>query len=277
VTQLVVVSINGALVAGDRAGLSPFDHGLMVGDGVFETMKVVDGVPFALSRHLDRLRRSAAALALEVPVDAELRASADAVIAANGPDVGRLRITITGGPGPLGSGRGDGAHTVVMVTGPVADWPAAADVVVVPWSRNERGAIAGVKTISYAENVVALAWAAERDAAEAIFGNTKSRLCEGTGSNVFVGVDGHLVTPPLDAGCLAGITRELLLEQGVAVEEDLPLEALAAADEAFLASSTREVQPIARVDGRPLPSCPGPLTTAAEVAFATLMAKSLDP
>jgi branched-chain amino acid aminotransferase len=134
-----------------------------------------------------------------------------------------------------------------------------------------------LKTTSYAENVVALDSVKEQGADEAIFANTAGNLCEGTGSNIFVGIDGRLVTPPLTSGCLAGITREILLEVVAVDERDLPLDALARADEAFLTSSTRDVQAISHVDGQALPACPGPLTRAAAEAFATLEALNTDP
>ncbi|MDQ3148169.1 MAG: aminotransferase class IV, partial [Actinomycetota bacterium] len=146
-----------------------------------------------------------------------------------------------------------------------------------PWARNERSAVAGLKTTSYAENVVALAWAQARGADEAVLANTGGSLCEGTGTNVFVAVGGRLVTPPLASGCLAGVTRALVLERSAAEEADLPLDALAGAEEAFLTSSTREVQPVATVDGQPLRRCPGPLTAAAQEAFRDLLATDLDP
>jgi branched-chain amino acid aminotransferase len=158
------------------------------------------------------------------------------------------------------------------------DWPATTDVLVVPWPRNEHSALAGLKTTSYGENVVALARAAESGAGEAIFGNLAGNLCEGTGSNVFCVVDGRLVTPPLSSGCLAGVTRALLLGAVPdAVEADLPLSALASADEAFLTSTTREVQPIRAVNGRTLSAVPGPRTLAAAAAFSALTAANLDP
>ena len=113
---------------------------------------------------------------------------------------------------PLGSDRGDGTPTVIVAAAPMAPWPATAEVVVVPWPRNERSAIAGLKTNSYAENVVALAHAHERGRAKRCFVNTAGGLCEGTGTNVFVVVDGELVTPSLASGCLAGITRVLVIE-----------------------------------------------------------------
>ena len=118
---------------------------------------------------------------------------------------------------------------MIVAGGPLPDWPPATAVVTVPWPRNERAALVGVKTISYGENVVALAYARERGAGEAIFANLAGNLCEGTGTNVFVAVGGRLVTPPLSSGCLAGVTRDLLLELLDVVEEDLPLSALASA------------------------------------------------
>jgi branched-chain amino acid aminotransferase len=143
-----------------------------------------------------------------------------------------------------------------------------ANVVVAPWPRNERSPLAGVKSTSYAENVLALA-AAQRDGAdEAVFANTAGNLCEGTGTNVFVAVAGRLVTPPLSAGCLAGVTREIVCELVDVEVRDLPIDALRSATEAFLTSTSRRVQPIARVDGRVLTACPGPLTTAAAEALA---------
>ncbi len=113
---------------------------------------------------------------------------------------------------------------------------------------------------------------------EAIFANTQGNLCEATGSNVFVVVDGLLVTPPESAGCLLGVTRGLLLELCEQCDErDIPIEALASADEAFLSSTTREVQAIAHVDGGALPAAPGPVATALKRAFRELVARDLDP
>jgi branched-chain amino acid aminotransferase len=166
---------------------------------------------------------------------------------------------------------------VIIATAPMAEWPATADVVVVPWTRNERAATAGLKTISYADNVVALQYAHEHGAAEAILANTRGELCEGTGSNVFVGIAGELVTPPADSGCLLGITRDLLVEWlGDVAERALPIEVLAEAEEAFLSSSTRDVQPIRVVDGKLLPAAPGPLTKRAAAVFAQ-RSKEMDP
>jgi len=276
------VWVDGRLSIAEEAWVSALDHGVTVGDGVFETCKVVDGTPFALGRHLRRLRRSADVIGLSVPGDdAELREITTKAIAAaadDGTAVGRLRITLTGGPGPLGSGRDTVPATLVVAAGPGDAWAPTTDVVTVGWTRNERSAIAGAKTTSYAENVVALARAHEHGATEAVLANTAGVLCEGTGTNVFLVADGRLCTPSLTTGCLAGITRALVLE-AVAVDErdDLTLDDLRSAPEAFLTSSTRDVQPIAHVDGVALSAAPGPLTTAALEGFRATEARSLDP
>ena len=273
-----VVYVNGALLPAADATVAVADHGLTVGDGLFETMKVVRGEPFAVTRHLRRLRRTADGLGLRaLPDDDELRGAITSTIDANGDGVGRVRITVTGGIGPAGTRRGEEHVTVVVVCSPPPEWTATAAVVVVPFTRNERGALAGLKTTSYAENVIALERADAAGADEAIFANTQGNLCEGTGTNVFLVVDGELLTPPLSAGCLAGVTRELVLERVDVVERDVPIDALMLADEAFLTSSTRDVQPIASVDGRSLPAAPGPRTTAAIEAFTALSASCTDP
>lgn len=271
-----VVWIDGRLGPASQTQVSPFDHALLTGDGVFETLKVVGGRPFALTRHLERLRRSAGPMDLEPAADADLRDAVAAVIEGNAVEHGRVRITVTGGPSPLASNRG-GPPTTIVAAASADPRPATTPVVVAPWPRNERAATAGLKTVSYAENVIALRYALDRGASEAIFGNTSGRLCEGTGSNIFVVVDDTLVTPPLSSGCLAGITRDLLVERGVADEVDLPLSALDDVREAFLTSSTRDVQPITAIDGRALDPAPGPLSAAAAERFREIEAESFDP
>ena len=274
--------IDGALVPLADARVSVLDHGLVVGDGVFETLRVYDGVPFAWRRHLARLQASATGLGLALPDLGALRAAADDVLAANGLADARLRITVTGGVAPPGSGRGNGPPTVFLTAFPFEPSAPTTDVVVAPWSRNEEGALAGLKTISYAANVRALAYAKERGAGEAVFANTQGNLCEATGSNVFLVTNGVLVTPPPSAGCLLGVTRALVLElcaqQSITAEErDVPMSALADADEAFLSSTTREVQAIAHVDERALPVAPGPISARLADAFRELVARTLDP
>lgn len=272
-----VVWLNGAIVPESAACVSVRDHGLLVGDGVFESVRITAGQAFAVGRHLARLARSAGALGLELPAVAELREAVGDVLAATGISEGRLRITATSGPGGFSSARPAGPATVVVAAEEAPPWSPHVAVITVPWPRNERGATAGVKTISYAENVRALQRAHAAGASEAIFANTRGELCEGTGTNVFLVLEGRLLTPPLSAGCLAGVTRELALEITDATTETVPLSALVSADEAFLTSTTRNVHPISAVDGVPLAACPGPATTAAREAFRALEAENLDP
>jgi branched-chain amino acid aminotransferase len=274
--------VDGTLVPLEDARVSVLDHGLVVGDGVFETLRVYGGVPFAWRRHLARLKASADALGLTLPREADLRDAADAVVAANGLNDARLRITVTGGPAPPGSGRGHASPTAFVLAFPIEPAAPIVDAVVAPWTRNEHGALAGLKTISYAANVRALAYAHDRGASEAIFANTAGNLCEATGSIVLVVLDGVVCTPPPAAGCLLGVTRALVLELcpslGIAVDErDIEISAITRASEAFLSSTTREVQAIAHIDGVLLPYAPGEISVRLAGAFRDLVGRTLDP
>ena len=269
--------LDGGLRDAHSAHVSVLDHGLTVGDGVFETVKTVQGTPFALTRHLQRLAASARGLGLPEPDLDEVRRACAAVTEANPMERGRLRITYTGGPSPLGSDRGEAGPTLVVALGEAARRPDTTSVITVPWTRNERGALTGLKTTSYAENVVALARARQQAATEALFGNTGGMLCEGTGSNVFVVLDGELHTPPLTSGCLAGITRALTVEWTGARETELPLDVLDRAEEIFLTSTLRDVQAVGRLDGRTLPGTPGPVTSKAMRVFDERATAEVDP
>jgi branched-chain amino acid aminotransferase len=272
--------LNGDLMTDPTAGaVAVTDHGFTVGDGVFEAVKTLGGQPFALTRHLARLTRSAAGLGLPAPDLDDVRRGVEAVLAdgSERDPIGRLRITYTAGPHPMGSGRGGGPPTLVVAYSAIDVAPSSTSVVTVPWTRNEHGATAGLKTTSYAENVIALAHAAERGGTEAIFANTAGNLCEGTGSNVFYVVDDELRTPSLAAGCLAGVTRALVVEWCGAREVDEPLtDVVTRASEAFLVSTTRDVQAIARWDDRDLPS-PGPVTKECAETWIAREAETMDP
>jgi branched-chain amino acid aminotransferase len=275
------VGVHGAPGGPDAPAVSAVDHGVTVGDGAFETAKIDAGVPFAVTRHLRRLDRTMAGLGLPAADHDRIREGIDAVLGSPPIEFGRLRFTVTGGRGPLGSDRHDSALTHIVTAVPHARPDAHGAVVTVPWVRNERAATAGLKTTSYADNVIALARAKEQGAAEAIFANTRGELCEATGSNVFVVVDGVVRTPPLDSGCLAGITRELVLEWCAAdgvevVEQALPLDVLAAAHELFITSSIKDVYPVSAVDGRALPA-PGPVTARVQQVWARHAALGVDP
>jgi len=285
----VVIWSDGRLYGPDEPILTGVDHGLTVGDGVFETCAVYDGTAFALTRHLRRLRRSALGIGLAEPDLDAVRAGVTAVLAAAGPEAGRVRITLTGGVGPLGSNRlppKEQRQSLLVLAGPAAP-SRVSRVVRVPWVRNERSAVVGLKTTSYAENVVALAEAYRQGADEAVLANTVGELCEGTASNVFVERGGELVTPPLSSGCLAGITRELLLEW--ALETGLPVREAAvgelryevldevASGDAFLmmCGSIRNVSPVVSLDGAPVDA--GPVSVRAQELFQQRLADQLDP
>lgn len=283
---MTVVWYDGKLHDPATPLIGALDHGFTVGDGVFETCSVHDGQAFALTRHLRRLARSATGLGLEAPDDDVVRAGVSAVLAAAPADTGRLRITMTGGTGPLGSGRDPADTTLVIAAGPAPARPVAR-VARVPWVRNERSAVAGLKTTSYAENVVALAEAAKIGADEALLANTVGDLCEGTGSNVFLERDGELLTPPLSSGCLAGITRELLLEwgreAGLPIREAEPGElrfadldqVVAGEAHLILTGSVRNVVSVVAVDG--VAVRPGTIGSRACELFDQRMGEQVDP
>jgi len=280
------VWVDGEVLPADVARVSALDRGLLSGEGVYETCKVSEGSPFALTRHLARLRASAAVVGMELPWgDSHVRAACAKAVgaalvdaAAEDEPVGRLRITVTAGAGALGPIRGPAEPTLLVAAGPSHRWAPTAVVATVPWQRNEHSPAVGAKATSSLDNVLALRSARERGADEAVLANTAGFLAEGTSSNVFVVVDGVLCTPSLSTGCLAGVTRALICEQVPVVErDDLTLDDLRRSPEAFLTSSTRDVHPIGRLDGRSLPAAPGPITKAAAAAFADLQAETIDP
>lgn len=255
-----VLWVDGSFHAANEPVISAGNHGFTVGDGVFETLAVRKGKAFALTRHLVRLQYSLDRMGMRAVDMAEVREGVRKVIAESPGDVVRLRITVVSGPGPMSSVRGTGAPNVIIWGGPGVV-PTVCRATRVPWKRNERSAIAGVKSTSYAENVVMAQFAAGKGADEALMSNTHGYLCEGTGTNIFIERRGEVLTPPLSSGCLAGITRGLALEWGastgmqvrVAAPGELEMSVLDEVmhGEAFAAvtSSTRGVQPIVWLDG----------------------------
>lgn len=279
----IQVWVDGQIVDPDVPSVRALDHGMTVGDGAFETCKIVRGEAFALTRHMARLGRTLAGLGLPAVDEGRVRDGVAAVLGTGDPiEFGRVRITVTGGAGPLSSDRNDSPATIIVATTPSAPHAPSAAVVTVPWVRNERAATVGLKTTSYAENVIAITHARSRGAEEALLANTRGELCEGTASNVFVVTDGVLRTPPLDSGCLAGITRELAIEWCRAaglevVEETMPFDVLRTADEVIITNSSRDVQGVHLVDDRSLVA-PGPVTARAVDVWRTAEADlGIDP
>jgi branched-chain amino acid aminotransferase len=283
--------VNDNLVPIVDAKVSVLDHGFTVADGVFETLLVSDGKVFALDRHLARLTRSALGLGISIPETGEISNAITQVLQKNPKvDFGRLRVTVTSGAGPLGSDRTSAKPTLVVSLAEQAVWPASTKVLLVPWTRNENSPLAGLKTTSYAENVYALDAAKSQGFSEAIFCDTSGRLCEGTGSNIFLVKDDQIFTPSEASGLLRGITRDLVIEWAtdsgfVVVERDVDPRELWDADEVFITSSTRDIHPVSElakldasgniVERRTL--VPGLVTEKLGSIFLTQRAEKLNP
>jgi branched-chain amino acid aminotransferase len=276
-TRQVRIWLNGRLYDDPhQATIAGIDHGLVVGDGVFETLKVTERGAFAVRRHLDRLNRSAAALALPEPDHGEIREATDAVLDGRDFARGKLRITYTGGRGPLSSEAPYGPPTLIIMLAPAEAAPQFTSIVTAPWTRNEHGALAGVKSTSYAENVRGLRYAASYDASEAIFLNTAGHICEGTGTNIFIVFGDKVITPPLSSGPLAGVTRELIMEWSAVEQRDLTLDEAMLADEVVITSAMRDVDGVERWDDQTF-SRANTVTRAVAAAFAQRAEADLDP
>jgi branched-subunit amino acid aminotransferase/4-amino-4-deoxychorismate lyase len=260
-TALAVV--DGRILPADEATLPVTDLGLLRGDGVFEVIRVYGGRPFAFDDHLRRMANSAKNLRLEIDLGA-VRADVEALLAEAGPVDGAVRTFVTRGGKRIG----------LVESLPPYDQPLAlAAVEYVP-----PRVLDGVKSLSYAGNMLAGRLAQEQGADEALLVTPHGRVLEAPTSSFFVSLDGEtLVTPPLSDRVLDSITRRRLLELlPGAREEVVTREDLARAREAFLASTTREVQAIARIDSMNVPEAPGPLTQAAADAFAAHVRDALD-
>jgi len=243
--ETTVVWVNGSFVAqpATTPAIAPLDDGVLAGRGVFETLAIRQGTTFAQRRHLDRLRTSARIIGIEFD-RAVVDEGVDTVLARWGWRNGRLRITVTAG----------GAVVVTAATLVAVD-PTAV-LVVAPWPRNERSPLVAAKTTAYLDNTLAFEFARARGATDALFLNTRGEVCEGSRSNVFAVIHGRLVKPPLSSGCLAGVTRALVLEYGAAVEETIDLSALRDANEVFLTSALRGAQPVTAIDGEAIGGMP---------------------
>jgi branched-chain amino acid aminotransferase len=244
-----LASVDGAVMSASDATIPATDEGLLRGDGAFEVIRVYEGRPFAFEEHLRRLERSAANLRLPLDVEA-VRADAWRLLAeaGTGPAHELLRIVITRGGRRL------------LMTEPMARTPDRVRLATITYSPTR--VLDGVKSLSYAANMLASRLARERGFDEALLVTPHGRVLEAPTSSIFWVAGGELFTPPLDEHILASITRALVIDVTGAVERPCALEELLAADEAFLASTTREVEPIAAVDERVF-EAPGPVTRRA--------------
>lgn len=259
---------NGEILAEEAFRVSPFDRGLTLGLGLFETMLAIDGRPVFFTRHAARHAAGCARLGWAPVSEAVIREAIPALLEANGLTTGRVRIRwfVTGGEGPFNDPSVAAGGMTVLTATSAAFLPAAVSLALSPWPRNERSPIAGLKAASYAENLLALSHARAAGAEEALILNTAGELCETAFANLFVVKGGTVVTPPLSSGCLPGVTRGVLLEccaeLGIpAVEAPLFPDDLLSADEAFLTSSIRGPVPVSTFQGRDLAAGGHPLTT----------------
>ena len=275
------VNVNGRVSDQEHAAISVFDHGFLYGEGIYETLRTYNGQPFLFDRHMTRLRKSADMLALEVPlsdaaIDARFRDTMEAAGLGDSPErEAYIRILITRGIGELTyDPAACPTPSVVVIVKPNVDPPRdvfekGVKVALVPVVRNHPGSVNPlIKSNNLLNNALAMQQAIRQGAFEAVMRNHRGEISECSQSNVFVVRGGTAYTPPLDAGLLAGITREFLFEVartlGVPmVEAALRDDDLLAADEAFLTGTTREVVPVVVVDDHRIGSGhPGPVTRA---------------
>lgn len=231
--------------------VSSRDRGLLHGLAAFETMLAIDGVIQHEEKHRRRLLRAVECMGLCDVSGYDFLQIGQELCEKNSCASGRarLRLTVTAGEGALSEKGPGAAATVWMTASPLAAAAATCTVVTLPWTRNERGALAGMKTSSYAENVLGLQWARAQGAEEGIFFNTRDELCEACTANVFVKLDGAWHTPTLDSGCLPGVMREVILERDASIRESvITREQLARAEEMFLTSAIRGVVPVSSFD-----------------------------
>lgn len=267
-------SVNGEVGAAADARVPVLDNGFLFGDGVYETLRTYGGRPFHLDRHLARLRASAGLLGVPVPADDRaLAGDVDRVLERAGNAESTIRLVVTRGVGDA-TYRFDRVKgpTVVILVKPFEPFPESLyaegiPVIVASVRRNHPRALdPAMKSNNLINNILAAREAQAKGAFEPILLNETGEVAEGAGSNVFVVRDGGLVTPPLEAGILAGVTRALILEMApslelAAREEPLAVKDLLAAEEAFITSTLKEAMPIATVDGRPIGGGrPGPVS-----------------
>jgi branched-chain amino acid aminotransferase len=240
-----LASVDGAIGPAEEARIPVTDEGLTRGDGVFEVMRLYAGVPFAREDHLARLQRSAAGLRLPVDADA-LSAELDALLEAAQPAEGLVRIVCT-----------RGGRRIVTIE-PMRPFAAVARVATVAYAPNR--ILDGLKTLSYAGNMLATRMAKDAGFDEALLVTPHGRVLEGPTWSLFWVREGLLLTPPLSDRILGSITRARVIQVCGATEAPCTMDDLQRAEEAFIASTVREVAAIGSIDDHELPDAPGPVT-----------------
>ena len=271
------IHLNGRLIEAAAARIDPADRGLLLADGLFETLRIYKGRAFQLDAHLARLAAGAAAIDLPMAPASNLTAAVTETILANDLQEASLRITLTRGPAPRGLlPPADPSPTLLIAgqaLGAIAREPMTAHISTI--RRNEHSPLSRLKSLAYLENVLALREAAASGCDEALLLNTAGRLAGGSRSNIFLVLKGELVTPPPSEGVLAGIARATLLDlarqAGIAAREGpLTLADVEQASEALLCNSLLEVKPLVRLGAREFAS--GPVTTELARRYSLLTA-----
>lgn len=256
-----LASVDGRVTPTAEATVPLKDDGLYRGDGAFEVIRLYEGRPFALGDHLDRLQRSAAAIELSFD-RAALEEEIGALLDEAGAPDGQLRLIVTRGQRRIAAVEPIPSHAETVRVATVTYSPTVI--------------LDGVKSLSYAANMQATRLAKADGADEAVLVRPDGTVLEPPTSAIFwVSPAGELRTPALDAGVLESITRDRLVKALHVAEGAWKVDDLRAAEEAFLASTTREIQAVAVIDGRELPAAPGPRTREAQEAFAAILDREL--
>jgi branched-chain amino acid aminotransferase len=245
--------LDGDVMDAAQAQIPVTDEGLLRGDGVFEVVRLYEGRPYGLEEHLERMARSASTLRLPFDIDS-VRDDAEKLLEHSEPADGALRLLVTRGGRRIG---------IVEDLHVMPETVALATVTYTPTR-----VLDGVKSLSYAANMLATRIARERGADEALLVTPHGRVLEGPTTSFFYVLDGALYTPPLEDRILDSITRRALFAVTEAAERITTLDDLRTISEAFLASSAREVQPVHAIDGVSVPAAPGPVSSAAARAVA---------
>ncbi len=288
--MIAAVNINGRLTDAAHGAISPLDHGFLYGYGVYETLRTYDKVPFLFDRHMKRLRASAAAVFLPVPVDdAEMLQRIESTMAAvPGLQEAYIRILLTRGAGDFSyDPKASTEPTLVLI---VKNFPEPArekfekgiKVAFVSIMRNHPASVdPRIKSNNLLNNALAMQEALAKGAEEALLKNHRGEIAECAQSNIFIIRNGAALTPPLDAGLLAGITREFVFEVGRASgtpvsEAVLTAEDVLNADEAFITGTTRELTPVVAVDNHRIGTGrPGPVTHRLLDTFRAMARQSI--
>jgi branched-chain amino acid aminotransferase len=285
------IYIDGKYYNERDAKISVFDHGLLYGDGIFEGIRAYNGRVFKLKEHIDRLFSSAKSILLEIPLaHADMMAATVETCRRNRIRDGYIRLVVTRGAGTLGLNPVNCKKpSVIIIAGKIQLYPSelyqrGMEIITVPTTRNLHSALnPAIKSLNYLNNILAKIEANNAGCEEAIMLNAEGFVAECTGDNIFIVKEGHLLTPPLSAGALYGITRrtvmDLAAQSGMTVSEpNLTRYDLFNADECFVTGSAAELMPVVKIDGRIIGSGkPGPATRSLVAKYHTLTKASGEP